>query len=427
MRNIRPQTIVFCLVILLAVSWLFLWETSRAQANNELLPTSVEVIVACGNGLIEYYNDEVCDVGDPPEIPMNLGTTTCSDFDDVYGDPYQSGSLDCKSDCSAFITSGCYTCGNGHKEEAEECDGNDFGGESCLTFGFDKGSLVCTNNCKISTMNCEAMESEGGLPGAGGGGGGGGSGSTDSGYDPGMDEDIETKVVVKGKAYPHADVHILVDGKVIGIVEADSKADFYFESTEIPSGVNSFGFWSEDPDGLRSTLLTLTFRVLTGSVTTISGVHISPTIDVSSKSVVKGESVDIYGHTIPETDVHVHINSEEEFVEKTQSQDTGEWKLTFDTSPLAEEFHTAKALFRMDAGNNVVKSGFSKSVSFHVGKVGGEAACPEADLNKDDSVNLTDFSMLLYNWGTDDPCADQNQNGTVDLIDFSIMMYYWTG
>jgi len=42
-------------------------------------------------------------------------------------------------------------------------------------------------------------------------------------------------------------------------------------------------------------------------------------------------------------------------------------------------------------------------------------------------VNITDFSILLYWWGTDNACADQNHNGTVDLIDFSIMMYYWTG
>ena len=66
-------------------------------------------------------------------------------------------------------------------------------------------------------------------------------------------------------------------------------------------------------------------------------------------------------------------------------------------------------------------------MSFHVGRIGGEAACPNADLNKDGRVNLTDFSILLYYWGTDNACADQNQNGIVDLVDFSIMMFYWTG
>ena len=68
-----------------------------------------------------------------------------------------------------------------------------------------------------------------------------------------------------------------------------------------------------------------------------------------------------------------------------------------------------------------------KSISFFVGTVGGEAVCAEADLNGDGRVNITDFSILLYHWGTDNECADQNQNGVVDLIDFSVMMYYWTG
>ena len=94
---------------------------------------------------------------------------------------------------------------------------------------------------------------------------------------------------------------------------------------------------------------------------------------------------------------------------------------------MEEDFHTAKAQFSVNSGGNIIKSGFSKAVSFHVGKIGGEAPCPEADLNQDERVNLTDFSILLFNWGTDNPCADQNQNGNVDLIDFSIMMYYWTG
>jgi hypothetical protein len=222
-------------------------------------------------------------------------------------------------------------------------------------------------------------------------------------------------------------VHILIDGTTVGIVTTDAKADFYFETADVTSGVASFGFWSEDEDGLKSTLLSLTFRVVSGAVTTISGVYIAPTIDIDKKSVVRGEMVKIYGKTVPDTEVFVHINSPQEFIEQTASAQTGDWELDFVTEPLEEEFHTAKALFQLASGANVIKSGFSKSISFHVGRIGGEAACPEGDLNKDGRVNLTDFSIMLYYWGTDNACADQNQNGVVDLIDFSIMMYYWTG
>jgi hypothetical protein len=386
----------------------------------EYLPTSVEVTIACGDGIAE--GAEVCDPGRIPDIPPETGTTTCSDFNDIFGDPFETGTLSCLVDCSDYDPGPCNTCGNGAKESVEQCDGADFGGQSCIGFGFTGGALLCTAGCNISTANCEAPDEEGGISGEGPRGGG-----SSSGFSPGAQTQVKSRVIMRGKSYPNADVHILIDGVVVGIVQADAKADFYFESNEVTPGVASFGFWSEDVLGLKSTLLTLTFRVISGAVTTISGVYIAPTIEVDKKSVIQGETVTIYGQTVPETEVHVHVNSETEYIEQISSSPAGAWSLPFDTSPLEEDFHTAKALFQIEADGSVVKSGFSKSVSFAVGRIGGEPACAEADLNKDGRVNLTDFSILLFYWGTDNPCADQNQNGIVDLIDFSIMMYYWTG
>ncbi len=414
--------------LFLFLFFVVLFFKSAIVRADEFLPTYLEVLVSCGDGLADA--GEVCDPGRPPDIPIDVGTTTCQDFNDIFGNPFESGSLGCQSDCSDYSTSTCYTCGNGHREEEEECDGNDFGGATCVSLGFSGGALVCSSDCQISTINCEAMSSEGTVPSGGGGGGSGRGGSAGNyyGYKPGAEEEAETKVVMQGKSYPHSDVHILVDGKVVGIVRTDAKADFYFETTEVEPGVAGFGFWSEDPAGLKSTLLTLTFRVIRGAVTTIKGVYISPTIDIDKKSVKKGEDVTIYGHTVPRSDVRVHIHSEEEHIEQINSdEENGSWQLVFNTAPLEEDFHTAKALFEVNVDGNIIQSGFSKSVSFYVGKVGGEPVCAEADLNHDGRVNLTDFSILLYYWNTDNECADQNQNGNVDLVDFSIMMYYWTG
>jgi len=55
---------------------------------------------------------------------------------------------------------------------------------------------------------------------------------------------------------------------------------------------------------------------------------------------------------------------------------------------------------------------------------------PHGDINKDGSIDITDFSILMYYWQDtppSNPCADINKDGTVDLVDFSIMLYWWTG
>ncbi len=52
----------------------------------------------------------------------------------------------------------------------------------------------------------------------------------------------------------------------------------------------------------------------------------------------------------------------------------------------------------------------------------------KADLNCDNHVNLTDLSILLYNWEgpKNNPKSDISKDGKVDLTDFSILLYYWT-
>ncbi|HEY8516303.1 MAG TPA: hypothetical protein VIS07_12375 [Candidatus Binatia bacterium] len=45
-------------------------------------------------------------------------------------------------------------CGNGRREGSEDCDGADFGGQSCDSFGFSGGRLRCTSTCGIDTSEC---------------------------------------------------------------------------------------------------------------------------------------------------------------------------------------------------------------------------------------------------------------------------------
>jgi len=99
----------------------------------------------CGNGVKD--SGELCD-------GSAFGGLTCSSYGFTYG------SLSCINSCGTISTSGCYNtntgyCGNGVKDSGELCDGNAFGGLTCVSYGFDYGSLLCINSCgTISTANC---------------------------------------------------------------------------------------------------------------------------------------------------------------------------------------------------------------------------------------------------------------------------------
>ena len=232
-----------------------------------------------------------------------------------------------------------------------------------------------------------------------------------------------TKVVLKGLAYPSAKITVLMDGKVAALITADPLANFKAEITDITAGVWTFGLWAEDKEGRRSITFSFTVTVTSGMTTTISGIFIPPTIELEKVNFLKGETLNIYGQTAPESKIEISIESPE-ITKETKAEKTGDWKYPFDTSPLDEGSHTTRAKAEDPTG---LKSSYSKVSAFYVGKYRVEEVAPRADFNKDGKTNLVDFSILLYWWGKYNPAVDLNQDGIVNLPDFSILMYYWTG
>ena len=94
----------------------------------------------CGDAVIEAA--EQCD-------GENLGGESC----DSLGE--ESGTLACDNDCT-FDVSGCESCGNQVIDaDDEECDGNDFDGKTCLSLGFSGGVLACDSDCSFDTSACD--------------------------------------------------------------------------------------------------------------------------------------------------------------------------------------------------------------------------------------------------------------------------------
>src|SRR3989338_7687144 len=115
---------------------------TSASAGNPSNTVSITVNSVCGDGAID--GSEVCD-------GSNISSQTCI----TRG--FDQGSLACLSDCSNYDTSGCsyFSCGNNVKEGSETCDGTDINNQTCVIFGFASGSLACAANCgSFNTSSC---------------------------------------------------------------------------------------------------------------------------------------------------------------------------------------------------------------------------------------------------------------------------------
>ncbi|MFQ6083623.1 MAG: DUF4215 domain-containing protein [Candidatus Aminicenantia bacterium] len=347
-------------LVLISPSFLFFNEVKADQAQTTVLVT------VCGNGEID--EDEFCDDGaDNGRYAYNAN--------DRY----------CNSTCSGWAP----YCGDGivQSEYGEECDdGNNESDDGCDAVCKDEGPTIPTGG--------------GGVP-----------------------PPVKTKVVIKGKAYPEAKINLLYDGKIAATQKADSLADFQIEIADITPGIWTFSLWAEDKGGRRSITFSFTVNVIHGVITTISGIFLPPTIELSKVKIQKGEVLDIYGQTAPESEVSTHIESPE-LISKTKAGRQGDWLQDFNTGILDEGMHTSRAKAISPEG---LASSFSQVLAFYVGEVAPGVVCPNADFNEDGRVNLVDFSILLHWWGRFNSCVDQKQDGTVGLPDFSIMLYYWTG
>lgn len=343
--------------------------------------TTTVVVSICGDAIVTL--GEACDQGSA----SNTGAYSITIADRT-----------CEPDCSSF---GPY-CGDSILQtiHSETCDdGNNQSGDFC--------DEVCQDEDPPTSS------------------GGGGGGFVGGSFIPAPDATVS----IEGKAYPNADVNILLDGEVIGVVKADSSANFFFSTSDVTPGTVTFGFWAEDGNGLRSVSFNTTFQVAQAAVTTISGVFLPPTIELDERTLDAGDILTISGQSVPEVTVNTVVNSEHEIITPTSSDPFGNWEVLFDTTPLEEDVHTAKAQFLTVANGAAVESSFSQALTFFIGDVEGFIGSP--DLNVDGFVNLVDFSILLFHWGTDggssDPPADINFDGEVNLTDFSIMIFNWTG
>lgn len=354
---------------------MLLTHTARAQ----IVATTTLTTSICGNEIVDSGED--CDV---------LGETG-SYSTTIAG-----------RQCNVSCQWGPY-CGDGILQTTfgEECDdGNNSSGD------------FCSAGCTIEPA------------GSGGGGSSGGGGGSSGGSNERLGD---TQINVSGKTIPRATVNIILDSETVGSVRADTAGNFDF-ATDASPGTVSMGFWTEDDNRTRSITYNTTFDVTQGAITNISGVLIPPTITVSDATVNPGEPVTFFGQAAPNATVELHLGQGQQVFTDT-SDSGGYWNLDLDTSGLSPAEYAVRARYVIGGGSLTTESSFSSTLQLFLG-VDGRPTTP-SDLNRDGFVNLTDFSILIFWWGTNggnsDPPADINGNGRVSIEDFSILLFNWTG
>ncbi len=354
----------------------FFFTNTHAQVR---VSTTTLTISICGDSLINA--GEACDV------PGETGAYSTT----IVG-----------RQCTETCQYGPY-CGDGilqtlHDEECDDANNTD--------------DDFCAADCTVEFAD------------SGGGSSGGGGNSSSGGSD---DELGDTEITVQGKAFPNATVNILLDGESVGSVRTNTRGEFTF-STESDPGTASLSFWANDNSGTRSATINTTFDVTQGAVTNVNGILLPPTIRTSSASIDPGETITLSGQTIPNVSVEVSVDNGKVTL-NTTSDSLGNWSLSFDTSTVSIDTHTVKARFVSGTGALKVESPYGNLLSLFVGVEG--RATSNSDLNRDGKVNLIDFSILIFWWGSpggnSNPPADINGNGKVGLEDFSILLFNWTG
>ncbi len=234
-------------------------------------------------------------------------------------------------------------------------------------------------------------------------------------------------VELRGFAAPNARLVIKRGDAEIATGTANADGTFLITLVDQPTGQQIYTVYAYDSSGNPFAPITFSFNLNEGTATIVTGIFPGPSINIDKQAVKAGESVIVSGSTAPNSTVTTTVNSSVTQTLTTLADALGKWTQTVVTHNLEAGTHTAKA--QAVTPTNTISSE-STSVEFTVNPLEKCDGKKTADLNCDGSVNLTDFSILLFFWKKVYPAnerADINTDGVVSIVDFSIMLYQWTG
>lgn len=241
-------------------------------------------------------------------------------------------------------------------------------------------------------------------------------------------------IIFAGYTSPNAFVAITVDSNITATTIAcpggnpsicqDPTDNGYFEETisGLTAGVYEFGIYSVDntvsPGNLSTPTIIRTIPIFQGLPVSTDVITLPPTIAVDKINMLRPERQIIRGQGKPDSNIRGIFNFTNPSSYDVFSENDGTWEIENPEVLSLGQNH----VYSVVQGGTGAISEFSKIIGFNV--------LMSADLNLDTEIDILDFSVLMFNYGSttpDDWAADINDDTLIDLSDFSIMMFNWTG
>ncbi len=246
-----------------------------------------------------------------------------------------------------------------------------------------------------------------------------------------------TSVIISGQAYPGGKIEFLrksiQDEIYRSIPEATSTVfldgTFRIQLSALLQGEYLFALRAEDKDGRKTGVIAFNTDLASSDHLEAKDIFVPPTIDFSKSIIALGHDVNLKGYAAPERKIEIEIDGI--LKGETRSDKNGFWAYATSTAPFRIGDHYARAR-QIDvggrsgseepSGSKRKASQFSVSRTFRISLL----AFPKADFNSDDKITVSDWSIFLYRWGSENKDLkakiDMNEDGKIDISDFSIFL-----
>ncbi len=242
-------------------------------------------------------------------------------------------------------------------------------------------------------------------------------------------ETVLSALTVSGYTAPAAFVTMTEGGSVVGTNQSSSTGFFNFPLTGLSPGPHTYSFVSTDQQNLGTSSSSISLFLLAGSLSTFTGLLLSPSITIDKTTIDPGATITVSGSAKPSSTINIFLEAPLRSY-ATTTDANGAWSFTVVSS---ETLSLTPGQYRIYTNVQDSLSDLSitsPTTNFTVNSPSSNNPPPacdisHGDLNCDGRTNLVDFSILLFHWQTNHRVADINSDGRVNLTDFSIMMFYF--